>query len=118
MSTTPFSYPELPHISYPFVRDQVTGTVRAIEQDTVEHVMSCEQVIVRHPLGYRIDRPEFGWAWPELDGMPLDLGSLEQALRQFEPRGTATASQYADVAASVVHISVDVAIQSVETEKS
>ena len=109
------SYPARPHISYPFQRDPVSGSVQVVEQDTVEHVMSCETVIVNHPLGYRHDRPEFGWAWPELANVPLDLGSLEQALRQFEPRGTATATQYADAAqAAIQHVSVDVAIQSLE----
>ena len=47
--------------------------------------------------------------------VPLNLVSLEQALRRFEPRGNASASQYADVAqAAVQHVSVDVAIQSLE----
>jgi phage baseplate assembly protein W len=110
------SYPDRPHISFPFQRD-ASGSVRVVEQNSVEHVMSCELVIVHHPIGYRHDRPEFGWAWPELASAPLDLGSLERALKQFEPRGTASAVQYADVAqAAVQHISVDVAIESVETE--
>ncbi len=78
--------------------------------------MSCETVIVQHPLGYRHDRPEFGWAWPELANVPLNLVSLEQALRQFEPRGNASATQYADVArVAVQHISVDVAIEELRT---
>jgi phage baseplate assembly protein W len=108
------SYPDIPHLSFPFQRDPVSGSVQVVQQDTVEHVMSCELVIVNHPLGARLDRPEFGWAWPELQNAPLDLGSLEQALRQFEPRGQASAMQYADVAAATVHVSVDVAIQSTE----
>jgi phage baseplate assembly protein W len=111
------SYPDLPHLSFPFQRDPVSGVVQVVEQDTVEHVMSCELVIVHYPLGARTDRPEFGWAWPELEGAPLNLASLEQALGQFEPRGQANASQYADVAAATVYVSVDVAIQSTsETE--
>lgn len=112
------TYPDRPHISHPFTRDPVTGSVRVVEQDTVEHIMSCETVIVLHPLGARQDRPEFGWAWPELANAPIDVGSLEQALRQFEPRGEANASQYLDVVEAAVRVSVDVAVQSVETETS
>jgi hypothetical protein len=90
-----------------------SGTVQVVEQDSEEHVMSCELVIVSHPLGYRHDRPEFGWAWPELASTPLDLAPLETALRQFEPRGSADATQYRDAAnAAMQHISVNVAIQS------
>lgn len=101
------TYPTRPHFQFPFRRGAV------VEQDTVDHIMSCEAVIVSYPVGLRQDRPEFGWPWPELSTPPLDLGPLEQALRQFEPRGTATASQYTDlIQASMQHISVDVAIQS------
>lgn len=108
------SYPARPHISFPFTRG-ASGSVDVVEQDTVEHVMSCELVIVHHPLGYREDRPEFGWAWPELANVPLDLSSLEQALRQFEPRGNASATQYLDaVQAALVHLPIDVAIASTE----
>jgi phage baseplate assembly protein W len=111
------AYPERPHLAFPFARDPTSGSVGVVEQNSVEHIMSCEMVIVNHPLGYRTDRPEFGWAWPELAGVPLDLGSLEQALRQFEPRGSASATQYADAAlAAVQHVSVDVAIQSTEAK--
>jgi phage baseplate assembly protein W len=107
------SYPETPHIQFPFTRGS-SGSINVVEQDSVEHVMSCELVIVHHPLGYRYDRPEFGWAWPELENAPLNLNSLEQALRQFEPRGDASAAQYADVAAAAINVSVDVAIQSTD----
>ena len=37
------SYPDRPHFRYPFRRGNV------VEQDTVEHVMSCELVIVSYP---------------------------------------------------------------------
>jgi len=105
--------PLRPHLQFPFTRDPVSRTVQVVEQDTVEHVMSCEMVIVSCPLGFREDRPEFGWAWPELKNAPLDLGSLEQALRQFEPRRNASASQYLDFAAATVNVNVEIAIASV-----
>ena len=105
------SYPANPHFRYPFRRGSV------VEQDTVDHVMSCEMVIVNYPVGYRQDRPEFGWPWPDLQTPPLDLGPLENALKQFEPRGTATATQYADlVQTAMQHVSVDVAIQSSDND--
>lgn len=108
------SYPKRPHFAFPFGRDS-TGSVAVNEQDSVENVMACERVIVCHPLGYRQDRPEFGWAWPELVNVPLDLATLEQALRQFEPRGDAVASQYLDTLTSAtVRVAVDVTIASTE----
>lgn len=110
------TYPAAPHIKFPLQRDPVTGQVIVVEQDTPDHVMSCEMVIVNHPVNYRQDRPEFGWAWPDLAGLPLNLGSLEQALRQFEPRGNASATQYADAAqAAVQHVTVVVEIPTTES---
>ena len=110
-------YPETPHFAFPFARDPTTGSVKVVEQDTIEHIMGCETVIVSYPVGLREDRPEFGWPWPDLTNVPIDLGGLEQALRQFEPRGTATATQYLDaIEAARVHVNVEVGIPSVDMQ--
>lgn len=82
-----------------------------MEQDTEEHIMSCEYMIVHCPLGWREEKPEFGWPWPEFATIPLDLSSLEAALRQWEPRSRATAQEYADIAEAAVRdvtVSVEV----------
>jgi phage baseplate assembly protein W len=89
--------PDRPHFAFPFTRG-VTGKVNVNEQDTIEHVMACEHVIVRCPLGFRDDRPEFGWPFPVFQNAPLDLTALTEALNRFEPRGTATGHEYADEA--------------------
>lgn len=92
-----------PHFAYPFERGSY------VEQDTADHVMSCENVIVRCPLGFREERPEFGIPWPEFRTAPLDPAEITTALRRFEPRGNATGEEYADTAdASVRHLSITV----------
>ena len=99
---------ERPHFAYPFQRD-ASGKVPVVEQDTAEHVIACENVIVRCPLGFREDRPEFGWAFPEFHTAPLDLGPLEVALRRFEPRSRVRATEYASAAdAAVREVQVEV----------
>jgi phage baseplate assembly protein W len=105
---------ECPHIKFPFQRG-INGKVQVVEQDTPAHIISCELVIVHCPLGARDDRPDFGWAWPELSNMPLNLASLEQALEQFEPRGDANATQYAGVAAGVVNVQVNIEIDTMDS---
>jgi phage baseplate assembly protein W len=101
---------DLPHFAHPFVRGD-DGHVRVVEQDTEDHIMACENVIIRYPLGYRIERPEFGWAWPEFHNAPFELSALEDALGRFEPRGRANARQYADAAdAAVRRIQIDVEV--------
>lgn len=70
--------PDTPHFSYPFERGP-NGRVRVVEQDTAAHELSRANVIVRCPLGFRDERPDFGWAWPEYRNLPLDLAPLDEA---------------------------------------
>lgn len=99
-----------PHFQYPFRRGE-DGKVVCVEQDTAEHIHSCENVIVRCPVGFRDDRPEFGWPFPEFANVPINTRALEDALREFEPRGRANAVEWANAAeAGVRHISVDVEV--------
>lgn len=99
-----------PHFAFPF-RVGENGRVDVLEQDSDEHVMSCEHVIVRCPTGWREDRPEFGWPFPEFWTIPVDTGPLEEALAKFEPRGNASAREWGDEASAAIrHISVDVEV--------
>lgn len=101
---------EIPHFAYPFQRD-ARGHVAVVEQDTPAHVGGCENVIVRCPLGFREERPDFGWPFPEFANVPIDPAGLMAALREFEPRGRASASEWMDEADHAVrHISVDVEV--------
>jgi phage baseplate assembly protein W len=96
-----------PHFGFPFTRGFV------VEQDTVDHVNSCENTIVRCPAGFREERPEFGVPWPEFAVVPVDPSGITAALRRFEPRGTARGEEYADtVDASIRHLSITVEVES------
>jgi hypothetical protein len=110
-------YPERPHFAFPFQLDPTTGSVAVVEQDTVEEIMDCEKVIASYPVGLRHDRPEFGWPWPDMTLVPIDLSGLEQALQQFEPRGTAAASDFLDaIQAAWVNVNTTIGIQSVDMQ--
>jgi hypothetical protein len=78
---------DLPHFAYPFGRTD--GKVNVVEQDTTEHIMACENVILHCPTGFRDDRPEFGWTWPEYRNR-IDPGELVNAMTSFEPRSSAS----------------------------
>src|SRR5687768_199653 len=92
---------DLPHFAHPFGRG-ANGSVNVVEQDTEEHVMACVNVIARCPRGYRLDRPDFGWPFPEFRTAPLNVRDLEEALNLFEPRSTSTGEELADLADSSV----------------
>jgi phage baseplate assembly protein W len=87
---------ENPHFAFPF--ELVNGKPRELEQDTLAQVESCELVIIYSPSGYRPERPDFGWQFPEFRQIPLDLTGLKNALEEFEPRGDADVVRWADEA--------------------
>lgn len=84
-----------PHFAYPFrfSRD-VTGThVVVHEQDSVDEVFDCVQVIVRYPVGFRKDLPEFGITDQVFQEGGLDLGLLQAEIYTWEPRSDAEIDQ-------------------------
>lgn len=101
---------ERPHFEFPFRRG-TDGKIACVEQDTLEHIASCENVIVRCPVGFRDDRPEFGIPFPEFRNIPVDPRDIEDALLTYEPRGRANAREYQEAAdASVRRVSIDVEV--------
>ena len=73
--------PSRPHFSFPFTLT-AKGS-KTVEQGSTEDIMAQAQVVAYCPLGYRQDRPEFGWPWPDLSLMPIDTSPLEDALNRF-----------------------------------
>jgi phage baseplate assembly protein W len=106
---------EVPHLSFPF---RIDGDhVGVDEQNDQAEVMSCVNVIARCPLGYRAERPDYGWAWPDFRTAPIDPGGLEIALDRLEPRASTTFYEYADaLSAAIRHLQVAVTSESTPTE--
>lgn len=102
--------PNRPHFAFPFTRT-ATG-VQSVEQDSEEHILAQEQMVAYCPLGYREERPEFGWPWPDLQLMPIDATPLLNALNTFVPDANATLARAYMVAAGVFEIDVNVQIKS------
>lgn len=53
------SNPDTPQIAYPF-EILSSGKVREIEQDSIDEIAMSVEMILRYPLGYREELPEFG----------------------------------------------------------
>lgn len=99
---------DIPHFAFPFQRGP-DGHVEVVEQDTQEHVMACEQVILACPIGFRQEKPEFGWPMPTFRTAPLDLNGLAAALSRWEPRGAVDPHQWRDAAdAATQHFRINV----------
>jgi len=86
-------YDSRPHFRHPFGRSTLHPGVTFVEQDTAEHILSCEGVIVACPQGFRDDRPDFGVPWPEYRTRPSGE-DIAHALRKLEPRSVATAETW------------------------
>jgi phage baseplate assembly protein W len=91
------AYPTNPHFSWPFGRDSRTGKVGVVEQLSPDHIRGQEFAVVITPQGWRSERPDFGWVWPEFANFPLDLRPLEEAIERFVPDSNADVSEWGDV---------------------
>lgn len=112
---------EVPHFSYPFRFEtaKVGGTdtdpvfattVPVDEQNTQAEIMSSVNVVARCSLGFRDERPDFGWPFNTFQTAPLDTRPLAAALERLEPRAQYELFEYADVLSQAVrHIQVAVA---------
>lgn len=113
----PANYPQLPHFAYPFTRTPDGTGIGVNEQDTEDEIMACEMVVISYPVGFRDDRPEFGWAWPELAQAPISSAQLEQALKEFEPRAPVRIDEIHDAIAAAATFNTYVEIRS-DSEES
>lgn len=85
---------ERPHLRFPYSRGAY------VEQDTDQHQTSRALAVVACPVGFRVERPEFGWRFPTYQTAPLDTASLTNALRQFAGIEAPSADEYADEASA------------------
>jgi len=90
---------DLPHFKLPFQRDPITGLIQVCEQDSDQHIQSCELAIASCPVGFRPERPDFGWPFPDNKTVPLDPAPLVEALNRLESRvPQRVATEYMDLA--------------------
>jgi phage baseplate assembly protein W len=98
--------PDRPHFAFPFTRGAY------VEQDTPEHVVSCENVIVRCPVGFRIERPDYGVPWPDY-ATQIDGEAVSSALEALESRSTCTVETARDwLADAMATITINLEVDS------
>jgi len=78
---------DVAHFSLPF--RWATPHAAVSEQDTQQEIAECCETIIRYPLGYRPELPDFGCAEVVFGMEPLDVAGIQQALDQWEPRAQA-----------------------------
>jgi hypothetical protein len=69
----------------PLSRDPITGSLAVVEQGSPEHVASQEVAVAMCPIGFRPERPDFGWQMPYMRRTPVDPIPLVEALDRLVP---------------------------------
>lgn len=73
----------IPHFRLPF---RVTnGSVDTIEQDSLDEIAQCVQVLLSTELGTRLELPDYGIAQP-LFMTKIDFSAVLAQLDKWEPR--------------------------------
>lgn len=79
----------IPHFNLPFRFVNNSG-VDVVEQDTLDDIANCVEVILRTPYGYRTqdNTPEFGTLDPVFELTPVDIETVKSTIIDQEPRAT------------------------------
>jgi phage baseplate assembly protein W len=97
----------VPHLAIPFGLDE-DGAAQVVEQDTVEEVAQCVQVLLATVEGQRQFVPTYGIPDPAFVG--LDEMTAEQAIADWEPRASVSIS-VADPPANDLQVTVALMVE-------
>lgn len=89
---------------YPF---RIEGaTVRTVEQDSLDEIVASVKLLLRTPVGWRAEAPDYGSPDPFGDELPDIAPALRTAILQWEPRAIAllqtNPDQFDELVATVV----------------
>jgi phage baseplate assembly protein W len=76
---------DVPHFDYPF-RFNANGHAAVVEQDSEEDIIACILAIIKTPLGFREDLPDFGIADPLFSEKTINIADIKSALNIWEDR--------------------------------
>lgn len=78
---------QVPHLGYPF---QFGANLHAnvLEQDFLDEVANCCVVVMKCPVGFRVELPEFG-SDDQAFRTTMDADVIVAALQRWEPRADA-----------------------------
>lgn len=92
--TTPASQVSTPHFAKPF-RLGTDGAFAVVEQDSLDDVMQCIEVLVSTEIGSREELPGYGITDPTFT-TSVDLSEIAQAIDDWEDRASVDINQAVD----------------------
>lgn len=99
------------HFAMPFRFVATNGVTDAVTvaQDSPEEVRTSIEVLLRCPLGFREELPEFGVPSPLFGQAPLSTDLIKRSVEQWEPRASIYAAEYGDLTDEAVrHITIEI----------
>ena len=84
----------LPHFSLPFTLSAAGAVV--VEQDSLDEIATCVEVVLRCPIGHRLEAEDFGRPDPEFAQAPVPTEGLTQAINTWEPRAESVLAESGD----------------------
>lgn len=84
----------LPHFDVPF--RFVNGAAATNEQDSPDDVATCATVVASCPIGFRVERADFGIPDPTFAQGAPDGDAVHRAISRWEPRADTTVTVTAD----------------------
>lgn len=86
---------ETPHFDLPFRFNSAGTAAVVVEQDSDKEIKNCVEAIVRYPVDYRDDLPEFGIDQQVFTSDPdgIDLDKIKVAVTEWEPRAETEITQ-------------------------
>jgi phage baseplate assembly protein W len=86
-----------PHFDIPFrFVPNVNASAAVVEQNSFEDIANCVEVIVRTPVGFRNDAPEFGFPQLELLEQPVVTKDVVELVQAQEPRASILITEQPD----------------------
>lgn len=82
-----------PHFAFPFRFERNGANVAVEEQGTSEEIADCAEVLLRTPLGERVDAPELGVPDQTFREGGADVEGIEAIINEYEPRASAQLEQ-------------------------
>lgn len=90
---------DVPHFQLPFRFGQHEGRIEAmtVEQDELDEITGCVETIIRYPIDFRPELPEFGTPEQVFSQAPLNIAEVANAVSEWEPRAQFDISTHIDV---------------------
>lgn len=82
--TSPSGQVVTPHFAFPFQIGS-DGTFQVVEQDSIEEITGCVQVLIGTELGSREELPEYGIVDPTFANQ-VDMNEIERVINDWEDR--------------------------------